>query len=386
MAKPDRYRPTLTIRVLWISDSTSDPEDQSKTIPGPQDQLAESLYITFSGSTEEPLDRGMGIPVFFHRDRPPDPAVLEQSENCILVALVDDPMVISPEWNEGLSALGETLSESGYRHRFYPVSLSPNAFNLGPAVSVTNFIRLHRVPVAEHAQRLSSTLTHELCRLLLSGERSEQGAVRARTRLSPAPVMLFLSHAKADGEELAETLRDHVESTTSVQSFFDANDIAPGFDFRTELEGNIERSVLVVLQTDRYASRTWCRREVLWAKTKGCPLVIVNAVREREERGFPYLGNAPTLRVDLENADPGWCSRTVDLALREMLRYSWFRRNLDDLVRAGLVPNGMGSTPCPPELLTLLAHSRKTPDASLVYPDPPLGAEERVLLSQVAPA
>lgn len=45
---------------------------------------------------------------------------------------------------------------------------------------------------------------------------SEQGAVTARTRLSPAPVMLFLSHAKADGEELAEALRNHIESTSVV--------------------------------------------------------------------------------------------------------------------------------------------------------------------------
>ena len=219
--------------------------------------------------------------------------------------------------------------------------------------------------------------------MLLGGERSEQGTVPTRTRLSPAPVMLFLSHAKADGEELAEALRDHIESTSAVQSFFDANDIAPGFDFRSELEGNIERSVLVVLQTDQYASRTWCRREVLWAKSKGCPLVVVNAVRDREDRGFPYLGNAPSLRVD--GKDPGWCTQVVGLALREMLRHTWFRANLANLEQVGLVPRGMEPSPCPPEVLTLLTRRTPAPSAGLVYPDPPLGAEERILLSRAAP-
>ncbi len=383
MAKLDSYRPTLTIRVLWLADPVPDPADPSKTLPGPLDRLAESLYSVFNRTTENPLDRGMGIPVFFHSKRPPERSLLKQSRHTILVALVDDRMVIDSTWNKGLTVLGKAVSKAGGRHRLYPVSLSPNAFNIGPTVAVTNFIRLHKLPTAEHAARLSSTLTHELCRLLLAGERSEPGAVPAHTRLSPAPVMLFLSHAKADGEELAEALRDHIETTSAVQSFFDTNDIAPGFDFRKELEGNIERSVLVVLQTDRYASRTWCRREVLWAKRKGCPLVVVNAVQDREERGFPYLGNAPSLRVD--GTDLGWCARVVGLALREMLRHSWFRANLADLERVGLVPPGMEPSPNPPEILTLLARQGKAPVACLVYPDPPLGAEERVLLSQAAP-
>lgn len=374
------YRPVLTIRVLWLTDSVLHLAEQSK---GPLDQLAESVYSVFSRSTNNPLDRGMGIPVFFHSEQPPDPLLLEQSRHTILVVLVDDRMVIDPVWNEGLSALGEAVSKTGQQHRLYPVSLSLNAFNIGPTVAVTNFIRLHRLPAEERAARLASTLIHELCRLLLAGKRSEQGAVPAYTRLSPAPVMLFLSHAKADGEELAEALRDHIESTSAVQSFFDANDIAPGFDFRSELEGNIERSVLVVLQTDRYASRTWCRREVLWAKSKGCPLVVANAVLDGEERSFPYLGNVPSLRVD--GTDLDWCARVVTLALREMLRHSWFRANLADLEQVGLVPRGMEPSPCPPEILTLLTRRSPVPAAGLVYPDPPLGAEERVLLATAAP-
>ncbi len=383
MTNLEQYYPTLTIRVLWLADPIPDPADESKFVPGPLDQLAESLYKNFNRSTDNPLDRGMGIPVFFYNELPPKPSVLKQSKHTILVVLVDDRMVIDPLWNEGLITLGEAISKTKHLHRLYPVSLSPNAFNIGPTVAVTNFIRLHNIPSTEHVARLTRTLTHELCRLLLAGKRPEKGTVPARTQLSPAPVMLFLSHAKADGEELAEALRDHIESTSAVQSFFDTNDIAPGFNFRSELEGNIERSVLVVLQTDRYASRTWCRREVLWAKSKGCPLVVINAVQDREERGFPYLGNVPTLRVD--GKDPDWCAQVVDLALRQMLQHSWFRANLVDLEQIKLVPGGMEISPYPPELLTLLTHPEKTSSNGLIYPDPPLGAEESTLLAQAAP-
>lgn len=383
MTNLEHYCPTLTIRVLWLANPIPDPADKSSIIPGLLDQLAESLYKTFNRSTDNPLDRGMGIPVYFHNEVPPKPSVLKQSKHTILVVLVDDRMVIDPLWNEGLIALGEAVNKTKHLHRLYPVSLSKNAFNIGPTVAATNFIRLHNIPATERAARLSSTLTHELCRILLSGKRSEKGAVLARTKLSPAPVMMFLSHAKADGEGLAEALRDHIESTSAVQSFFDTNDIAPGFDFRSELEGNIERSVLVVLQTDRYASRTWCRREVLWAKSKGCPLVVINAVQDREERGFPYLGNVPSLRVD--GKSPDWCAEVVGLALRQMLQHSWFRADLADLEQIKLVPSGMEISPYPPELLTLLTRPEKASLVGLIYPDPPLGAEESILLAQAAP-
>ena len=386
-AELSKYRPTLTIRVLWLADPVTIPdredESKTKTLPGPLDQLATSLYSNFCRSTDHPLDRGMGIPVFFHSEQPPDPAILQQSQHTILVVLVDDRMVINPLWNEALSKLGQAVRLTNHQHRLYPVSLTPNAFNISPTVAATNFIRLHRLLISKQAAQLSTTLTHELCRLLLASKNTKNNQESTHARLSPTPVMLFLSHAKADGEELAETLRDHIESSSAVQTFFDTNDISPGFDFRSELEGNIERSVLVVLQTDHYASRTWCRREVLWAKSKGCPLVVINAVRQQEERGFPYLGNAPSLRID--DKDPTWPAQVVAIALREMLRHCWFYANLADLKQVGLVPQDMEPSPTPPEILTLLTWLQKTSSANLIYPDPPLGSEERILLSQVAP-
>jgi hypothetical protein len=367
------YRPTLTLQVLWSGAAESDDGTAA---------LARALYTGFARPIDAPLERGLGIPVFFHTQPPTDAALLEAGEHTVLVVLVDDPMVVDAAWGQALDRLWRAVGAAAGRHRLYAVALTPNAFNISRGVATSNFIRLQRLPEAQRADRLLRDLTHELCRLLLSAERSERGAVPAITRLSPAPVMLFLSHAKQDGEVLAEVLRDHVESTSAVQSFFDANDIAPGFDFRSELEGNIERSVLVVLQTDAYGSRAWCRREVLWAKRKGCPLVIANALRKGEQRSFPYLGNAPSLRIDPD--DPHWCDALVTLALREMLGHLWFRATVRDYQRVGLIPTGWEAAPSPPEVLTL-ADRRASAPLHLVYPDPPLGVEERTLLEQAAP-
>ena len=378
MSNENSYFPALTIRVLWNSLSGIDADPN-----GPLEQLADSLHAYFNRCTDNPLDRGMGIPVFFHAKEVPEVSILEKSRHTILVVLIDDLMVISPKWIAGLADLKRAVSASGLQHRFYPVALTSNAFNIDSTLATTNFIRLQDESIEQRVNKLTEMLTHELCRLLLDSERAESCGVEGATRISPAPVMLFLSHAKADGEELAKTLRNFIESTSAVQSFFDANDIAPGFNFQSELEGNIERSVLVVLQTDSFASRAWCRREVLWAKRKGCPLIIINAVERGEERGFPYLGNAPSLRI--QSVDDTWCRKIIRMALKEMLSHLWFRENLKTLVSVGLVLKDMEAYPSPPEIVTLLTREHGNEVAGIIYPDPPLGREELDLLYAVRP-
>lgn len=378
-------QPPLSIHALWLPDDDATSADGTR-LPCPVTQLAESLFSNFTRATDAPLDRGLNIPVRFHQGRPPPATLLDGSDHTVLVVLVTDRMVIDRDWQSGLERLAAGVRDRGAQHRLYMVALSPFSFNLRPSVAVSNFIRLQGLPESRRADRLCATLTHELCRLLQGADEVERPG-DSISRLAPAPVKLFLSHAKADGEELAQTLRDHIESSGAIESFFDTNDIDPGFDFRVYLEENIGRSVLVVLQTDHYASRTWCRREVLWAKSKGCPMVLVNAVKEREERAFPYLGNAPMLRVDGD--EPAWPEQVVALALREALRRLWFKAQLARLVELQLVPEGLHPSLGPPEVLNLItgASPKTLPPGTrgMIYPDPPLGTEERALLSLAAP-
>jgi hypothetical protein len=62
--------------------------------------------------------------------------------------------------------------------------------------------------------------------------------------------------------------------------------------FTQELEDEIAESTLLVIQTDRYAERPFCRWEVLKAKQHCRPIFIVNRVKKGEGRVFPYGGNA----------------------------------------------------------------------------------------------
>jgi hypothetical protein len=384
MSQPPR-QPPLSIHALWLPEGESTNADGTR-LPCAVTQLAESLFSNFARALGAPLDRGLNIPVRFHQGKPPPATVLDGSDHSVLVVLVTDRMVIDRDWQLGLETLARAVARHGSRHRMYMVALSPFSFNLLPGVAVSNFIRLQGLPQAKRAVRLCTTLTHELCRLL-QGCDEKKSVIGDTQRLAPAPLKLFLSHAKADGEALAQALRDHIESSGAIESFFDTNDIDPGFDFRVYLEEHVARSVLVVLQTDHYASRTWCRRELLWAKSKDCPVVLINAVKEREERAFPYLGNAPLLRVDGDQ--PDWPERVVALALREALRRLWFKAQLARLVELNMVPPGLHPSLGPPEVLNLITGASPTSlpagTRGLIYPDPPLGSEERALLSLAAP-
>ncbi len=53
---------------------------------------------------------------------------------------------------------------------------------------------------------------------------------------------------------------------------------------------------MVVVQTGTCSDREWCRKEVLFAKQYGCPVLVVNAVTVGEERFFPYVEPPPTIR------------------------------------------------------------------------------------------
>jgi hypothetical protein len=120
--------------------------------------------------------------------------------------------------------------------------------------------------------------------------------------------------------------------------------------------------------TDSYASRAWCRREVLIAKKYQRPVVVVNAVRDREPRSFPYVGNVPVIRW---NGEP---EEVIYGLLRETLRHAHAVKILDLQKRPGdhLLPSG-------PELVTLVDFSA---DQKVLYPDPPLGQEELSIIGK----
>ena len=160
--------------------------------------------------------------------------------------------------------------------------------------------------------------------------------------VEPPKVRIFLSHAKADGAEEARGLRDYIYQQTQLSAFFDENDIALGGQFADVLDSTIRTgtAALIAVQSDVYAHRPWCRREIqlfreprtLWNAWHGGPvrarrgpapvqetidgesarraemrkqagiwvldpLIVVEAMKGKSiGRSIPELGNAPAIR------------------------------------------------------------------------------------------
>lgn len=366
------YKAQLHIHVVW--------HPKYKT----GQKIANRLYSHYNRNVEESLSRGIGIPVFYrstiYENELPKKIELKEAERNAVVLLVD--MHAINDWKDYAKELQQQVNNAGEGNRLFPVSISSNFPNIGSSVTESNFIRLHDLNgTSKQLEQLLSQLTHELCRMLYGKPRLSEATKKP---LSNEPITLFISHAKKDGASIAKEIKAVADADTSMKTFFDTIDIASGHKFKNELQGNIESAALLAIQTDSYSSREWCRWEVLKAKKENRPVVVINAVKEGEERSFPYLGNVPTIRWKTNTYKEKLIKRILDFSLYEVLRFIYTYKYLESL--KGLTkltgtrkPKILAS---PPELLTLLekATESETKGNIVIYPDPPLTSEEIELL------
>lgn len=116
---------------------------------------------------------------------------------------------------------------------------------------------------------------------------------------------LFISHAKADGVAMANSLIGVLQQLKAAGGqrvgfdyFYDAQHIESGSVWRSVIKGEASRSMLIALRTEAYEGRYWCRREFLAAERRGLPIVAVDLRKE------PYHDSAllpfdvvPSVRV-----------------------------------------------------------------------------------------
>ena len=192
---------------------------------------------------------------------------------------------------------------------------------------------------------------------------------------------VFVSHAKADGASVAKELVDRV-SEAKLGVFFDKFQIVEGSAFDDVISSNLEagRSALISIVTDAYSSREWCRREALQAKRQRLPIVVIDAVSNRQNRSFPYLGNVPVFRLN-ENQREVFDDALVSL-LAEVASARWFPSRSDDASDEVWLAH-------PPELITVVGSSNGTedlpPPSHIIHPDPPLASTEAELLTDTWP-
>jgi hypothetical protein len=353
-------------------------------------ELALHLFDLLSGPS---TDWGPRIPVRFGSSidgKPVKPMPLD-SERSLVIVLVDARMArrataadrdVADSWTQLIEDLLETYPPGvSTACSVLPVALEGVALAMSERLADRSFVRLD----VKDRRHLEFHVAISCLRLMQGRTASESGDVDS---LPPCDVELFVSHAKRDlpREEwrgpVAALLAAH--SSLPLEAWYDSSDIPVGARFADEIEKAVRRaSAVIVVLTDSYSSREWCRREVLAAKAAGRPIVVVDAIESQVVRLFPYVGNAPTVRwraalaATTDRAD-AWspevweaedASTVMLVTLVEALRYqhelSRLRRSAESSdVILGTHPEAVTIAATPAQIIRVL------------YPDPPLGREE----------
>lgn len=347
-------------------------------------QVAERIRDHFGTQRFRNAMGGVGIDVTFQgrlSSGAPNPFTVDWHAGCpiAVVAMIDRTFIEDTVWVEHLHDLGKHAATQGPGARLLPVSMEPGV--LDDLNLVQQALRWDERDSAKD-QRLIRELACEFARML-------RGRLHVLRQPSAEPLGLgdhlekiqtFLSHTKWDknGREISETIRCWLHQNSALASFLDVYDIPGGLPFSDVIHHHIGRSVFLVIHTDHYSSREWCRREVLEAKRKGVPMIVVDCLLTGEERAFPYLGNVPIIRMDpvTQNRLPEIAGRLLDEVLVDFL----WRCRVEGLTER---PTGTIFMARPPELVSLatLAINHET-QGVVVYPDPPLGKEETQLIEE----
>lgn len=306
----------------------------------------------------------------------------ESAETTAVIVLGDEGMTKDLPWAGYVSGLSEEAERQGLRMRVLPVAFDRMATGLVREQAV----RFDKFTGSEEAKwtKLVSELTLELCRMLryYLVHLEHGGDSESALNVYLEKVNVFLSHSKhaGNGEAIAKALRGHLHDGKGLASFFDVNDIPAGLPFDRVLLNRVRQSAVVAIHTDSFSSREWCRREIIEAKRHSVPLIVANCIGDRDERGFPYLGNVPIVRMDPFRMDrlDAVVGRILDEVLKDFL---WKCR----IKVAGAAGPEVTFLPRPPELISLAALPVRAPNPVIVYPDPPLSREEQRLFESVAP-
>jgi hypothetical protein len=317
---------------------------------------------------EDAILPGLRIPTMFTATTtdggPPAGPAFNHAKKNLVVMLADNYLVIDGVWGRHAADVWQKCL-SKPETRYVPVQLTPKAWPIDDCMREVSFARAYEFP-SEEAQRafVSRRAVVELCRFLCNLPQEGDTSI--------APVTLFLSHTKVDLNVEPKVTLKFVEALghdQPIKGWVDSGDITSGSSFAEAIRKGVSETSLLVVLTDNYATREWCREEVMLAKEHQRPIAVVDALTKYEVRSFPFLGNVPRVRW---NGDP---QSGMDLLLKETLRslhteetLARFKKEDDQIFTR------------PPEFATLAGCTK---GMSILYADPPLGKGEKNRLERM---
>ena len=314
------------------------------------------IYQLLCRDIERPLTDGIDIPVYLRSGKDGDDILqidFDESKKTAIIILIDEKMFCSQTWRDYLKIIEKKCDE---HIKIYGIGLCNYAFEISSKIEKNQEIKLDKYSFEDNWELIQTRLLESLYRQLTDPEQK---------------IKLFISHAKKDCLSEAKQLRDYLNSSTKLSTFFDENDILDGNNFDNQIENNVTSSLLVVLNSDVYTDREWCRNELLIAKRNDIPTVIINCVKKRVKRTFPYIGNCPMVQYS-----DNWTEMIIVL-LKTALNQVYQKQLLQTVKTEN--PKIDDFIPHNPELFSFINISKDK--KKILYPEPPLGKEEQSVLT-----
>lgn len=344
-------RPTLVVQTVYFHDSD---RDEAR-------RLGKDLYRLLSRPTDEPLAFGAGVPVLWAVA--PDSVDTEAARHVVVIPVLGHETFLLAK-AKVVAQINKWHDKLGPGH-VLPVPLSANwrgAENKLPGVLL-------------------------LSRLYAEGDRERRTAdeiiLGIADVLGGSRPTLFISHAKPDLRDtkgVATKIRDFVATTTGG-TFYDSVDLSPGHALATALDSAIDKNktVFLAVRGDAYSQRPWCQLELLLAKKRQVPALVVEVLNEGEPRSSSFGGNLPTMVWRTDDDTQEVASR----AMVQWIKVRLFEQEARRVARAADLPPPE-IMPRAPELLDF-AHVDRGRDRPefVMYPDPELAVAERRLLAGV---
>ena len=268
--------------------------------------LAERLYLALNRDAYQPLVPGIGIPVFF-RCAGADPAVeasapaadiaVPDTEYDLRVALLTPELALDDGWQKYLADNYRDVATKRDRATLLAIAL-------GQGLADTDE---KAVVLAAEGDRLAEQIPAARAVAGLPPDRAAPPADRRRQprRRAAEAVPQPSTNHDAKGLKIAQAVKRYLDGM-AINKFFDEVSIQPGDSISDELKLSIEDSALVANRTDGYVASPWCRMEVAMAKRARRPMVVLDALFDKEARSSPFLANLPSIEIaaDTIAADP----------------------------------------------------------------------------------
>lgn len=329
------------------------------------------LYDLLCRDVKSPFSDGLDIPVYFSTgdDNSNLKLVDTPSKKKVILVFIDIHMFCAENWKKYVAELIDK-NENDDNTLIVGIKQYKHAFSFNKKLGEIQSIVVDAITENSEVSLFSynnwdifqTRLFDTLIRFISGNADKKQLAV-------------FISHSKKDldnlGEKKAKEVRDFLCSDTKLNSFFDVHDILDGYKFGDQIRNHVINSVLLILFTDSYSSREWCKKEALTAKTYDIPIVAVYMLKEKVDRSFPYIGNVPGI---VFNGD--W-RKVINLLLRTSLDQSYEKELLSSVDQ----DDSLEILPYSPEAFCF--SKIKSATKKILYPEPPLGNEEIEVLHDI---